>query len=300
MGDDPVVSIIIPAYESHVTVAKCLDSIQAQDMRAFEVIMIDSSSTNRCEQIILKHYPWVRYEHVPVRMLPHEARNYGVAKSSTDKLIFTDPDVSPPPDWLSNLTAAHDRHGDIVVGSVICSGTKWLDQGTHIAKFDLWLTGGKARPIEIAPTLNFICPREVYDDVGGFPGEHMIGDTIFSWKVAAAGYSIHFSPEAEVIHHHVSTWPGLIVERYRRGREFGTLRAEYHGWSRARILLHLFLTLSPLRWTSLMLRILRHTIAANMLLLAFWTLPISMTAQAAWLIGEARGFLDILFGNAKG
>ena len=294
MRPDPVVSIIIPVYESQSTLEQCLRSIEAQDMREFELILIDSSPSDQCEEIVLTQFPWATYEHFNQRFLPHEARNYGVTKSSTELLIFTDPDVYPPAGWLTKLLNAHSTFGGMVVGSVICHGRKWLDHGTHIAKFDLWLPGGQARPIEIAPTLNLLCPREIYDAVGGFPGEQMIGDTIFSWKVAAEDYRIHFFPEAEVIHHHVSAWSDLLEERFTRGREFGYLRADYAGWTRTRIALHLLLTLSPLRWMNLMLRTFKNAISANMFNLAVATLPISASAQAAWLLGESRGFIDLL------
>ena len=294
MSHNPRISIIIPAYESHATLENCLRCIQSQDMRDFEVIVIDSSPSDQYGRIVDKDFPWVRYEHVEARMLPHEARNYGVTKSSAELLIFSDPDIYPPVNWIRQLLEAHRIYGDMVVGAVSCYGERWLDLGTHISKFDLWLPGGPARPIDIAPTMNLLCPRSIFDKVGGFPGERMIGDTIFSWDVAAAGYRIHFAPGAEVDHHHVSNWVGLLRERYTRGREFGYVRAERKRWSRTRILLHLILTITPLRWMKLVMRTLQNARSANLLARALWTLPISMSAQAAWLMGETRGFIDLL------
>jgi len=299
MNPDPRVSIIIPAYESQATVENCLQSIQAQTPREFEVIMIDSSPSDGCERIVREHFPWVHYEHVKERMLPHEARNYGVTKARSDMLIFTDPDIYPLAGWIARLLDDHSVFGDVIVGSVRCYGSSWLHLGTHFAKFDLWLPGGHVRCIEIAPTMNLLCPRGIFDRVGGFPGERMIGDTIFSWEVAEAGNQIHFSPEAEVLHHHVSTWPDLLLERFARGREFGFVRVQHSKWSRARILLHLMLSILPLRWVKLMLRTLENARSANLLAQALWTLPVSMSAQAAWLWGECRSFVDILMEDRR-
>ena len=122
----------------------------------------------------------------------------------------------------------------------------------------------------------------------------MIGDTIFSWDITAAGYQIHFSSKAEVAHHHISTWSGLLQERFTRGREYGRVRAERSGWSSNRILVHLVLTISPLRLMNLMMRTLQHSRSAKMLASALLTFPVIMSAHAAWLWGECRGFLEAL------
>lgn len=294
MNLNPKVSVVIPAYESHDTLEKCLESLERQTFCDFEVIVIDSSPSDICERIVHDKFPGVRYEHIRERMLPHEARNYGVAQSTANLLIFTDPDIYPLEGWISQLLDDHLIFGDVIVGSVSCYGTKWLDRGIHIAKFDMWLPGGRSRSIEIAPTLNVLCPRTIYDEVGGFSGEYMIGDTIFSWDITAAGYQIHFSSKAEVVHHHISTWSGLLQERLTRGREYGRIRAERSGWSSCRILVHLVLTILPLRWMNLMMRTLQHSRSAKLLASSLLTFPIIMSAHAAWLWGECRGFLEAL------
>jgi glycosyltransferase involved in cell wall biosynthesis len=294
VNPDPLVSIIIPAYESHETLENCLRSLEAQDTPSFEVILVDSSPSDRCGQIVAESFPWVRYEHVGRRMLPHEARNYGVTKSTAGLLIFTDPDIYPPPGWISRLLRDHSVYGGLIVGSVSCFGSGWVDQGLHLSKFDLWLPGGEIRTHEIAPTMNLLCPRAIYEQVGGFPGEQMIGDTMFSWDVAALGYEIHFSPLAQVLHHHVSSWFELLTERYARGREFGQVRMQRGRWSNTRILAHLLLTITPFRWMKLMLRTLRNARSANLLSQAIRTLPIIASAHAAWLAGESRAFLESL------
>lgn len=288
------VSVIIPIYESHKTLKKCLRSLERQTFREFEAILIDSSPTDDCERIVREGFPSVKYEHVRERMLPHEARNYGVKKSTSSLCLFTDPDIYASPDWIANLLEDHKAFGDVIVGSVSCYGNAWLDLGAHLAKFDMWLPGGDPRPIEIAPTLNLLCPRTIYDAVGGFQGQRMIGDSIFSWEIAEAGYRIHFSPRAEVLHHHVTSWSGLLRERFSRGREFGQVRVERNGWNRTRILLHLLVTISPLRWLKMVARTLRHARAANVLAGAIITMPVIASSHGAWLAGEARGFLSSL------
>ncbi|HET7012213.1 MAG TPA: glycosyltransferase [Anaerolineales bacterium] len=295
----PRLSIVIPAFESHATVADSLKAIEKQDLQGFEVILVDSSPTDRGAEIVARQFPGVRLVRPAGRLLPHEARNLGVSHSSADLIVFTDPDIYPSPSWLDRLANAHAQEGGLIVGSVLCHGRKWLDVGTHLAKFDLWLPGGSRRPIEISPTLNCLCSRDLFEKVGGFRGEFVIGDTIFSWNVARAGYPVTFEPGAVVWHHHMASWGSLLRERYDRGVEFGRMRSRFGGWSWPRLALHSLVTLLPLRWAGLTIRTFRHSAAAGLLNDFLLTLPITSSAHAAWLAGESRGFLGELWRRAR-
>ncbi len=218
--------------------------------------------------------------------------NFGARLANADLLIFSDPDVYADPGWLENLLNSYQIFGGVLVGSVLYYGRKWRDIGTHLAKFDLFLPGGDVRPIDIAPTLNLLCPRTVFDELGGFSGEHMIGDTVFSWELQARGYSITFIPGALVKHHHTTTWLELLRERKVRGREFGKLRRCSLAGTHLEFLAQALITLLPLRLANLVLRTFRSSRSAGMMLQFILTLPISLSGHAAWLLGEIRGMFD--------
>jgi glycosyltransferase involved in cell wall biosynthesis len=290
----PMISIVIPAYDSHRTLGACLEAIDGQSVRADEVIVVDSGPSDRSERLVRAEFPWVMYERASTRLLPHAARNRGVEISSAQMIVFTDPDIYPRQDWLAHLLSAQQRTGGIVVGSVACFGRRWLDMGTHLAKFDIWLPGNPPGDVTIAPTLNMMCPRAIFDDLGGFQGNYMIGDTLFSWEAIARGHRISFEPEAVVVHEHLSSWGQLLRERIGRGAEFGAARADRNGWDRGRSLRQLLISIIPVRLTGLMLRTLRHAWVAGLLGYALATSPIITTAHAAWLFGESRAYLASL------
>jgi glycosyltransferase involved in cell wall biosynthesis len=298
-AEPPALSIVIPAYESHATLGDCLAAIERQTYTNYEVILVDSGPTDRGAEIAARRFPWVRLTRPGGRLLPHEARNLGVSIARSRLIVFTDPDIYPIPEWLALLVAAWERHGGMIVGSVGCFGRRWVDVGAHLAKFDLWLPGGPPREIEIAPTLNVLCPKEILEAVGGFRGEYMIGDTIFSWDAAAAGYRLGFEPMALVRHHHLMSWSGLLRERYLRGAEFGAVRARREGWAKARTLRHILITLLPLRWAGLVVRTLNASARARMLPDSLLTLPIIASGHAAWLAGECRSFLERVLGHER-
>lgn len=297
--DEPVVSVIIPAYESHATLANCLEAIREQAFENFEVIVVDSGPSEKGAEIIRDRFPWVRFERASHRLLPHAARNRGSSLARSAILVFTDPDVYPNEKWLARLYGTYLQVGGIIVGSVLCHGRRWLDRGVHLSKFDMWLPGGGIRRVAIAPTVNLLCPRRVLEAVGGFPGGFMIGDTVLSWRVAEAGYSITFDPMAVLEHHHVSTWGGLLRERFSRGAEFARVRAETEAWSRPRAAWQLAVSVLPLRWAHLVLRTLREASAAGLLGDFLLTCPIVMSGHAAWLTGECRALVDALKQHAR-
>ena len=47
----PIISIIVPVYNTEQYLAKCLDSIVAQTFTDFEVLMIDDGSTDGSGEI---------------------------------------------------------------------------------------------------------------------------------------------------------------------------------------------------------------------------------------------------------
>ena len=290
----PRVSVIIPAYDSDATIEGCLGALAQQEYRDFEVIVVDSSPSRHCHDVVRTDHPWVRAVYSERRLLPHAARNRGADLARGEILVHTDPDVYSEPDWLARLVVAHDEGNVLVAGGMGCFGSSWFDGAVHLAKYDSWLAGSKRRRTRIAPTANLLCPRRVHREIGGFVEEWWIADTLFSWNAAERGYELLFEPDATVQHHHLTSLRGLMHERWSRGREFGDLRVSHHGWGPGKRLYMLAATVLPFRLMKLMARVTRHAVAAGWstpLLVGF---PIIIAAQTAWLAGEARAYASSL------
>ncbi len=96
------VSIIIVTYNSQKFIARCLDHIQKQRYKFYEVIVVDNASHDRTTQI-LKKYLWVK----PIYNLQNlgfsKANNQGIQQSSGDFIFLLNPDVFLSPSTLSTL-----------------------------------------------------------------------------------------------------------------------------------------------------------------------------------------------------
>lgn len=296
----PQVSIVIPAYRSQETLARCLEAMLAQEAPlpgapgdpapGYEVVVVDSSPDEASAEVV-RRYPQVHFVRSPERLLPHAARNAGAAVARGGLLVFTDPDIYPPAHWLRTLVAAHEGSGRPVVGSLACHGGRWLDVGIHLCKFSKWLPGGEPRPLDMMPTANLLVDRAVFDEVGGFDGDQMQGDVLFSWDLVARGHEPWFEPAAVVDHHHLTSFRDFLRERLRRGEEFAHLRAEREGHGRGRSLFFLAVSLLPVRLARIALLVAGHCRGAGMTGAMLSTLPVWLTGHAAWLLGESRGHL---------
>ncbi|MEI7770466.1 MAG: glycosyltransferase [Chloroflexales bacterium] len=290
----PLISVIIPAYNSDVTIPRSLRALSAQRGVRYEIILVDSSPSNLLGPLLREQFPQVRYIHSAERLLPHAARNLGAAAARGDLLAFTDPDAYAHPDWLRQLMAAYTATGHIIVGAVACYGRRWFDQGVHFTKYDKWLPGGVPRPIDVAPTVNALYNRNIFLRSGGFQGTMMLGDTDLSWRMREQGAVLWFAPRAVVEHHHLADWGSFLSERYDRGQQQGQLRAGAHRWGKLRLGLWFLSSILLLRVLSQLLSSAQCAARSGVIGRFLITLPVITAGRTAWVLGEAHGYLDCL------
>jgi GT2 family glycosyltransferase len=281
-------SIIIPAYVSEGTIARCLEGFLAQGVPA-EIIVVDSGPEGRSASIAAG-VPGVTVMASEKRLLPHAARNVGARVSHGELLLFTDPDIYPEPGSVATLLAAQEAHGGAIAPVLASHGQRYFERALHLAKFDLWLPGGGPRTLEIAPTCGLLCTRAAWDAVGGFREDLMLGDTLFSWALREQGIPIHLEPRAVFRHDHTGTWRRLLAERFSRGRELGGIRrASARGWSERAW--HVLVTLILLRPARVTWRSVHNAWTAGLRRDAVATLPIVASGHLAWFAGELAGML---------
>lgn len=121
----PVVSIIVPVFNVADYIEPGLDSLIDQDFaHPYEIILVDDASTDGSLEACRRYA-----ETYPGRISLIEcqensgvsiARNLGLDRACGQYLAFFDPDDLLPPETLSRLYAAAERHrADIVKGNLI-------------------------------------------------------------------------------------------------------------------------------------------------------------------------------------
>jgi GT2 family glycosyltransferase len=294
MNDDaprPALSVVIPAYDSHDTLAGCLEALERQTFRDFETVVVDSGPDGTSAQIVAERFPWVRFERSGHRLLPHAARNRGVELARSELIVFTDPDIYARADWLERLLDAYRATGEVVVGALACHGDRWRDQGIHLCKFSKWLPGGRPRSLDMSPTANMLISRRRLAEAGGLPGDHMLGDIVLSRAVLEKGGRLWFEPRAVVEHHHLQTVRSYLHERYTRGRMFGEMRSGWLQGRRGRLLLYLAVTVLPIRLARILALVGLHAAQARQMGRYASTLPLVLLGHTASLAGEAAAYV---------
>jgi len=107
------VSVIIPLYNKAAYIARALDSVLAQTIGDFELIVVDDGSTDGSGDIVRK------YSDPRIRLITQEnvgvsgARNHGVAKSTAQWIAFLDADDEWRPSFLERTQAFILAHPDV-------------------------------------------------------------------------------------------------------------------------------------------------------------------------------------------
>ncbi len=100
-SDEPLVSVIIPAYNAAQYIADAIKSVLAQDYKNFELIIINDGSTDDTEKIIKS------FNDNRIRYMSQENRglaathNIGIMKSQGEFIIKLDCDDMMTPDFIS-------------------------------------------------------------------------------------------------------------------------------------------------------------------------------------------------------
>jgi glycosyltransferase involved in cell wall biosynthesis len=95
------ISIIIPAYNEERYLARCLDSVAAQQLRPHEVIVVDNNSTDHTVDVA-RRYPFVRVVSESQQGRVY-ARNAGFEAARGTVLARIDADAILQPDWTAHI-----------------------------------------------------------------------------------------------------------------------------------------------------------------------------------------------------
>lgn len=187
------VSVVIPCRNERLTLAACLDALEAQDLPKdqYEILVVDGASTDGCTEIIRAR--GVRLLEDGGKGVAH-ARNIGIREARGEIVAFTDADCVPRFDWLSCIVAAFED--DESVGGV--AGAMRMPRSSLAGRME----DNDARVhYNGYITSNVAYRRRVLVEVGGFhEGLRCAEDYDLAWRVLDAGYAILREPRAIVLH----------------------------------------------------------------------------------------------------
>jgi glycosyltransferase involved in cell wall biosynthesis len=214
---DPLASIVIRCYNEREHIGKLLHGIFEQDMESFEVILVDSGSTDGTLEVAREYSVDDIVYISPEEFSFGRALNRGCEAASGKFCVFASAHVYPKrTNWLSQLLSRFDEDPDIAI-------VYGKQRGNSITKFPekqvfkRWFPEEdiKYQDSPFCNNANAAIRREVWED---FPyDEELTGLEDLDWakRVQEAGYEISYSADAEIVHVHDET-PKQVYDRYRR------------------------------------------------------------------------------------
>ena len=126
----PLVSIIVPVYNTAEYVEECIQSILTQSYKNIELILVDDGSTDGSKSICTKYLQNTNVRYIEQENQgPQASRKRGVETANGEWVMFVDSDDYLLEDCVQDLIALSDGV-DIVLGSFV--GQKRLMKGPDV------------------------------------------------------------------------------------------------------------------------------------------------------------------------
>jgi glycosyltransferase involved in cell wall biosynthesis len=211
-GSVPSLSVAIPTRNRADKVRRAVESILANSIADFELIVVDQSTDDKTKEALTtiddKRLRYIPTDTVGVSI----SRNIAVRASRADTIVFTDDDCVCDKEWLASIVAEYERDPTLmgVYGRVVPYGLPrsgmicpCINESTQ----RLVLEGPAIPHIALGGGNNMSFKKEVFRRVGLFieslgPGTWLnhAEDTEFSYRVLWSRCKIVYSPAPLVRH----------------------------------------------------------------------------------------------------
>jgi hypothetical protein len=186
----PLVSVVIPTYNSGQYLPETIESVLSQSWQDFEIIVVDDGSTDNTQEVVEAfHSNKIRYIRQENSGGPSHPRNVGIHHARGKYIALFDSDDLMSRNKLAEAVAFLERYSDLgllFANFVVCNERGDSFPGTFLDQFqtfwdlpkkqvgEKWFIIESALAYETLFRMNFIgtsgtmVPRAVFLSVGGF------------------------------------------------------------------------------------------------------------------------------------
>jgi rhamnosyltransferase len=223
------VSVIMRSKNADWVIAQALAGLFSQDFRDFELVIVDSGSTDRTLEIV-RQYPH-RFVHVPAsNYYPGVVLNEAIAQTTSDVVVFQNSDSVPlTPQTLGTLLAAFD---DPAVVAAFARQLPRPEAQTWVRRdYAVSFPATAPAPAWVPLSLPLAAMRRsaweahhFYTDAWGSE------DSEWGHWARTNGLVVRYVPEAVVMHSHDYTLRQLYGRRFIEGEADAFIYREPFGW----------------------------------------------------------------------
>ena len=287
-------SIIIPSYNSYLTIARTLDALlEDQSGHIHEIIVVDSSDDHKTREVLSPYSSKkVKTVFLDKKTSPALGRNAGAQQATGDLFLFIDADAYPEPSWAAEIAKAIEA-GALVGGGSI--GLPPFQQQSPMAaaqfflQFNEFMQTGSTRHKKFVPSCNLFCEKSLFRRMGGFPDIRASEDVLFGLN-ASKHSKVWFVPGAKVFHIFRESLRAYLNNQELLGRYILIYRRSYFKrWIYQGIFPLLFF---PFFFTLKFIRILLRILGSGNLKyygLFVISLPLFLLGLVRWSVGFIKG-----------
>lgn len=252
LGEEPLVSILIPNKDAVPVLDNCLRSIREKtDYPNYEVIIVENNST---DDKTFAYYKKAEREDSRVRVVYYDGNfnyakinNFGASYVKGEYLLMLNNDTEViDPGWMRRMVSVCARESTGIVGVKLlyadhtvqhagvisntigpCHANMYRENSEIGPSDTLWLM----QDVSAVTGACLMVKKRLFDEVGGMDPQFEVdyNDVDFCWQVKALGYLIVYDPMVELYHYesvsrgfHPTTESALRFER-----EKGLLRIKW-------------------------------------------------------------------------
>jgi hypothetical protein len=226
---EPKVAVLVINYNGKHFLKACLESLEKQTYKNYEVYIVDNASTDGSIEYVKQHFPWVKTIVFSENLGFAKAYNEATRIVNADYAVFLNNDTKVDANWLSELVK-----GALEDESVVAVGSKILFYAQpgilQHAGAQLALTGGgidvgqyekddgkydKRRLVGAVCGAAMLVRKDGFLKLGGFDDDFFayFEDTDFCWRVWLHGYKVIYVPTSVVYHKFGGSWGPLESPR---------------------------------------------------------------------------------------
>jgi uncharacterized protein (DUF1919 family)/GT2 family glycosyltransferase len=210
---------IVLSYGNDDTVVGAVDSLLAQ--RPQVEVVVSHSGGGSTPALLRRTHPSVRVVSSEERRSPGAARNAGVAVTAAPYVSFLAADCRAVPGWSAGRLRRH-RDGAQAVASVLVPAEHGsVPLAAHLLQNSFRMGHVAASPMRRS---GLSYSRDVLERYGPFPETFPFGEDIaLNDRLIEAGVEIAVASDVVTAHRYPTSVRGLLVDRYRRGRQRGAV-----------------------------------------------------------------------------
>jgi glycosyltransferase involved in cell wall biosynthesis len=217
--EEPLVSVIIPTFNSERFLKECLTSLRKQTHHRLEVIVVDDGSTDHTIEIAKKF----RFKTIKnPRVGRAEAKNQGIRDSRGEYLFFADSDMELTLNVIMEcvkIMESDPRIGGVVIPERSIGKSFWV----RVRDFERTFYAGS--PVESARFFR----ADLAKKAGGFEeGLTFFEESTLPYKIEESGYNVLARTNSVILHHEenfsLATW---LKKKFYYGETMQAYRHKY-------------------------------------------------------------------------